>query len=167
MNIDKLVKDVIPPIDYQHRNGFNNFPIIDELTENEKKSLEIALIQKLESETGNEIDTLIVETLAHLNSKQSLPILYNLLKKSNIDISKLEIAASIFEINQDAEMIDIAISHFKKIDGNKDAYRVYAVSGAFYYLAKFNDEKTKKLIKEYISDSEYLISYNAKKTLEI
>lgn len=165
MNIDKLVNEVIPPSDYQHRNGFNNIPIIDELTEEEKQLLEKALIQKLQSEAEKEIDTLIVETLAYLKSIASLPVLYNLLEISKVDIVKLEIATAIFEINQDTKMIDIAIGSFKEIDKIKDAYHVYAISGAFYYLAKFKNEKTKQLLKEYTSHPEYLISYNAKQAL--
>ena len=78
MNIDKLINEVIPPKDYQHRNGFNNIPIIDELTANEKQLLEEALIRKLQSEAAKEIDTLIVETLAYLKSVASLPILKKL-----------------------------------------------------------------------------------------
>ena len=167
MNIDELVNEVIPPADYSHRNGFNNIPIIDKLTEDEKQSLEKALIQKLQLEAEKEIDTLIVETLAYLKSKQSLPVLYKLLEVSNIDIIKLEIAASIFEINQDVEMINIAINQFKRIDSNKDAYHVYAVSGAFYHLAKFKNEKTRQLIKEYVNRPELLISSNAKRALEM
>lgn len=167
MNIDKLVNEVIPPSDYQHRNGFNNIPIIDRLTDDEKQLLEKALIQKLQSEAENEIDDLIVETLAYLKSVAALSVLYNLLEISKVNIVKLEIATAIFEINQDEKMIDIAISTFKEIDKIKDAYYVYAVSGAFNYLAKFKNEKTKQLLKEYTSHPEYLISYNAKQSLEM
>jgi hypothetical protein len=165
MNIDKLVNEVIPPSDYQHRNGFNNIPIIDELTENEKQLLEKALIQKLQ--TDNEIDTLIVETLAYLRSAASLPMLKNLLQVSNEGVIRLRIATAIFEISQDAEMVDIAVSLVKEMDDKKDAYYVYKLSSAFYYIAKFKNEKTEQLIKEYASHPEYLISYNAQQVLEI
>jgi len=167
MNIDKLVSEVIPPSDYQHRNGFNNIPIIDELTENEKQSLEKALIQKLQSEAGKEIDTLIVDTLAYLKSVASLPALKNLLEVSNDTVVRLRIATAIFEISHDVEMVDIAVSLVKEMDNKTDAYYVYKLTSAFYYLAKFKTEKTKQLIKEYASHPEYLISYNAKQALEI
>jgi len=165
MDIDKLVNEVIPPCDYQHRNGFNNKPIIDKLSENEKLLLENVLIQKLKSEIEKDIDTLIVETLAYLKSRQALPTLYHLLEISDIDEVKLEIAAHIFEVNQDEKMVEIAIDCFNKIAKRTDAYHVYAVSGAFNYLTKFKNEKIKKLIKEYSSHPDYLISYNAKKAL--
>ena len=165
MDIDKLVNEVIPPRDYQHRNGFNNIPIIDELTENEKQLLEKALIQKLQSEAEIEIDTLIVDTLAYLKSDKSIPVLKNLLEECNIIDIKLSLATSIFEINQDAEMVDIAVGLVKEMDNKKDAYYVYMLSSAFYYLAKFKNEKTQQLLKEYSSHPEYLISYNAKQAL--
>lgn len=167
MNIDKLVNEVIPPSDYQHRNGFNNIPIIDELTENEKHLLEKALIQKLQSEAEKEIDTLIVDTLAYLKSVKSLPTLKHLLEVCSVIDIKLIIATAIFEISHDAEMVDIAVSSVKEMDNKKDAYYVYMLSSAFYYLAKFKTEKTKELIKEYVSHPEYLISYNAKQALGI
>jgi hypothetical protein len=166
MNIEKLINEVIPPADYQHRNGFNNIPLVEGLTLYEKQLLEKGLIKKLELESMKEIDILIVETLAYLKSKESLPVLYQLIESSRFDIVKLQIATSIFEINQDPKMIDIAISAFKEIDNIKDAYHVYAVSGTFYHLSKFKNERIKQIIKEYTSHSEYLISYNAKQYLE-
>jgi HEAT repeat protein len=165
MDIDKLVNEVIPPSDYQHRNGFNNIPIIYKLTEDEKQLLEKALIQKLQLEAEKEIDTLIVETLAYLKSVASLPLLKKLLEVCNDIVIRLRIATAIFEISQDAEMVDIAVSSVKEMDNKKDAYYVYKLTSAFYYLAKFKNEKTKQLIKEYTSDPEYLISYNAKQAL--
>ncbi len=48
------------------------------------------------------------------------------------------------------------------MDNKKDAYYVYKLTSAVYHLAKFKNEKTKQLIKEYTSHPEYLISYNAK-----
>jgi hypothetical protein len=62
---------------------------------------------------------------------------------------------------------DFAVSLVKEMDNKKDAYYVYKLTPAFYYLAKFKNEKTKQLIKGYTSHPEYLISYNAKQALEI
>jgi len=79
---------------------------------------------------------------------------------------KLVISASIFEINKDSNMIDIAIGIIKTIDDKSDAYYVYKLTSAFYYLAKFHERKTTKLLEEYSKHPEYLISYNAKQALE-
>ncbi len=38
MDIKKLFDKIIPPSDYEHRNGFNNIPIIDKLNDSEKNS---------------------------------------------------------------------------------------------------------------------------------
>lgn len=168
MNIDKLVNEIIPPSDYQHRNGFNNIPIIDELKEEEKQLLEKALIQKLVAEIENKFpDTLVVETLAYLKSYSSIQILNRLLNKCDDFIIKLCIATSIFEINQNEEMIDIAINSTKQLDNKKSGYYVYNLSSAFYYLAKFKNKKTRALIEEYTSRPENLLSYNAKQALKI
>jgi hypothetical protein len=67
--------------------------------------LEKALIEKLQSEAGKEIDTLIVDTLAYLKSVASLPVLKNLLAVSNDIVIRLRIATAIFEISQDAKMV--------------------------------------------------------------
>ncbi len=161
-----LINKIIPPSDYEHRNGFNNIPIIEKLTGNEIQLLEKELINRLVAEIGNKFpDTLIVETLAYLKSNAALPILKRLLENCNDFNVKLRIATSIFEINQDVEMIDIAINSVRKMDNKEDAYHVYNLSTAFYYLAKFKKEKTEEFIKEYTLHPEYLVSYNAKASL--
>jgi HEAT repeat protein len=165
MEFEKNIDRIIPPMDYQHRNGFNNIPIIDKLTEDEKKMLEKALIQKLQLEAEKEIDTLIIETLSYLKSVSSLPILKKLLEICNDIVIRLRIATAIFEISQDDEMVDIAVSSVKEMDNKRDAYYIYKLTSAFYYLAKFKNEKTNQLIKEYTSDPEYLISSNAREAL--
>lgn len=167
MEIGKLVEEVIPPSDYQHRNGFNNVPIIERLTNSEKQLLETALIQKLQSEAKKEIDTLIVDTLGYLKSVTSLPTLKRLLEESTDLVVRLRITTAIFEISQDAEMVDIAISLVKEMDNKKDAYYVYKLSSAFYYLAKFKNEKINRLLMDYSLHPKYLVSYNAKQALEV
>jgi len=165
MDIDKLIDRVIPPRDYQHRNGFNNVPIIENLAESERVLLENALLQKLQSEAQKEIDTLIVETLAFLKSVKSVSTLKSLLAQSKDAVIRLRIATAIFEINSDVEMVDIALSAVKQMDNERDAYYVYKLTAAFYYLAKFKNEKTEQLLKAYTGHREYLISYNAQKAL--
>ncbi|MBN8858596.1 MAG: hypothetical protein J0H29_09415 [Sphingobacteriales bacterium] len=166
MDIEKIVAEIIPPSDYQHRNGFNNVPLIDKLSDDEKRGVQDALIYKLLFESEKEIDTLVIETLAYLKSQKSLPVLYKLLEKCSNGMIKLVISASIFEINKDSNMIDIAIGIIKTIDDKSDAYYVYKLTSAFYYLAKFHERKTTKLLEEYSKHPEYLISYNAKQALE-
>jgi len=165
MNIEKLVKEIIPPGDYQHRNGFNNIPLIDKLNDDEKGQLEAALIHKLQFESAEQPDTLVVETLAVLKSEKSVQILKQLLEKCTSSMTKLVIAASIYEINGENGMVDIAINNLKKIDDKSDAYYVYKLTSAFYYLIKFNDPRVISIIEEYANHNEYLVAYNAKRVL--
>lgn len=162
MDINKVINEIIPPDDYQHRNGFSNEHIIDKLSDEDKFRIEAELIDKLRKKP----DMLIAETLAYMNSAKSLPLLYDLLKTSDEGMAKLILASSIYRINKDTSMIDIAIIVIRKIDNKRDAYYVHKLTSAFYYLSKFQEPKTTKLLEEYSKHSEYLVSYNAKQALE-
>jgi hypothetical protein len=167
MDIEMLINDIIPPCDYQHRNGFNNIPIIDKLTDNERRQIEQALIDRILHNTTEEIDTLIVETLAYLKSIKSIPILKNLLESTTNEVVRLKIATSIYEINQSQDMIDIAIASFKKLDDKSDSYYVHKLTSAFFYLKKIDSPLVNNVIKEYINHKEYLVAYNAKRALDM
>ena len=161
--IEKLIDKIIPyPADYSNRNGFSNNHIIDNLSLDEKLEVENSLINKISEHPE---DLLIVETLVYLKSKKAIPALRQLLEKSSNDMEKLIIASSMFEINQDNDMVDIAIGAFRKLDNKKDAYYVYKLTSAFYILAKFNKTSVMDIIKEYFDHTEYLVSYNAKRAL--
>jgi len=159
MDIEKLLSEIIPPNDYEHRNGFSNKSIIDGLSTEEKGVIEEQLIKKLE--LGDE-DLLIVETLSYLKSEKALPLLYELLNKSSDDRVRIIIAVSIFDINQDDSLVNIAIESFKKIESIKDAYFVFRLLSAFYYLSRFKDERANELIAAYTDHGDFLLSYNAK-----
>jgi hypothetical protein len=167
MTIEELVNKIIPHADYEHRNGFNNIPIIDKLTEAEKQRLEIALFDKLSGQLTKDFDTLIVDTLAYLKSQIAVPILNGLLTNSSDNMDKLIIASSIFEISQENRMVEIGILAFKKMDNRKDAYYTYNLSKGFYYLIKFKNPEIKRLIEEYTIREEQLPSYNAKRALSM
>jgi len=157
MNIDKLIAEIIPKNDYRHRNGFNNSKIIDSLNNLEKQLVEEALIKKM-AETK---DMLAVETLAYMKSQKSLPALHTLIGECLDEMKKIIIATSIYEINKDEEMVDIAIGSFHNLNNS------YQIISAFYYLVKFKNPMADSLVKEYLNSSDYLLSYNAKRALEI
>jgi len=166
MEFEKKVDRLIPPMDYQSRNGFSNIHLINELTDSEKEDLECILIEKILYTDDDKIDALIVETLAYLKSKKALPILRDKLIKSSDDMCKLIIASSIYDIDKkNIDMIDIAISLVRKIDNINDAYYVYKLAFTFSYLAKFEVSKINDVIKEYTKHKEYLVSYNAERFL--
>lgn len=100
MEFEKKVDRLIPPMDYQSRNGFSNIHLINELTDSEKEDLECILIEKILYTDDDKIDALIVETLAYLKSKKALPILRDKLIKSSDDMCKLIIASSIYDIDK-------------------------------------------------------------------
>src|ERR1051326_5399460 len=152
MNLEQLIDKIIPPADYLNRKDFSNTDIIDQLNDNEKKLIEDILIERLLDTTD---DMLIIDTLAYLKSEKSLPILYNFLKNDSDSMFKLVVATSIFEINRDQDMINVAVDSFKKLKNDKDAYRTFKLIPAFYYLAKFKFGTTNKLIEEYTEDKEH------------
>jgi hypothetical protein len=166
MEIKELTNRIIPPSDYQHRNGFNNIPIIDELSDDDRSDIENALIDMLFQASAERLDILIVETLAYLKSSRSLPKLKDLLKTTiNNNIITLILATAIFEINGDNELIGIAVDCVKRMDNKKDSYYTYKLTDAFYCLIKFQNPLTNKIIEGYTNHKDYLVSYNANRVL--
>jgi hypothetical protein len=163
MDIVKLLGEIIPPADYSHRNGFNNTNLINQLNEYEWEQVEDALINKLLDKT----DLLVVETLGYMKSEKSLSVLYNLLEKTSDEMEKLVIATSIFEINKDNRLIDIGMKAFKRLSTKSSIYTKDSITSAFFYLIKFEDAEVNNLIKTYTEHSDYLVSYNAKRALDI
>jgi hypothetical protein len=163
MEIEKLIGEIIPPIDRDHREGFTNEHIVDKLTATEKKLVEHELIRLLENQMDEDPDYLIIQTLAYLKSVESLPVLKSALRNATKAMTELVIAASIFEINNDNEMTDVAISAVRKISKKKD--NLYTLIFTFFYLAKFKSIETNKIIEEFAGHKEYLVSYNAKRFL--
>jgi hypothetical protein len=62
-------------------------------------------------------------------------------------------------------MINIAINFLKEMDDKHDPYFAYNLIGAFYYLQKFNNSETERIIKSYINHEDFLVGYNAKRAL--
>lgn len=157
-DIDKLMEEIIPPNDYQHRNGFSNEQIILSLSECEKREVEQRLILMLE----NSNDTLIGETLAILQSLDSLPVLTRKLKSAHSPELKIIWSSYINEIkNGDDEMKNIALKEFDSVSER------YSLMHIFHYLSRFNDPRIKEKVKSYINHKDYLIAYNARTSLGI
>lgn len=166
MITEEILNEIIPPANYSSRNGFNNEPIIDKLSIEQKKYLEKALIKRLEIELTLEYpDTLIVETLSYLKSQESLPYLNKLLDICKDPIRKLRIITSIYEIKPDNDLIDPAINFAKQLDNKKSGYYIYELSNAFVYLSKMNNEKVRNFINGYTLHPEFLLSSNANQIL--
>ncbi len=160
-NIENILKEIIPyPADHSHREGYTNEHIIDSLNSEDKDLVEKGLIDLLDE---NPWDTFIVETLAYMKSVQSIPVLRRLLERCKHGFDKLSIAASIYEICKDKAMIDIAIEEFERFEKRIGIFRKENIMASFYYLSKFQNEKTNNLISKYLDHKNYLVSYNAKR----
>ncbi len=105
-------------------------------------------------------DTLIIETLAYLRSHKAIPAIENVLNRCTRDIDKIVIAASIFTINQDEGMADVALQALAGIKNN------YLLVLAFYFLSKIKNVKIKSVIEEYTHHPDYLVAYNAKRAFK-
>ena len=157
-NIDKLLTEIIPPEDYQHRNGFGNEQIILSLSGTEKKEVEKRLIEMLEKKN----DTLIGESLVIMKSLSSLQALKRRLELTKNSSTKIMWASFINEIKDgDEEMKIIALNEFENVTEK------YSKILTFHYLSRFRDARINEKVKSYINDKDYLIAYNARTSIGI
>jgi hypothetical protein len=163
-DLNRLIDKIIPPADYQHRNGFSNDNIIANLTSNEKELVESDLIDRIKTAP---LDTLVVDTLAYMRSKSAIEPLKAKLQSEQDNLIKIIIAANIFKIQRDEKLIDISIDAFKKIERlpQNYFYNRSALISSFYYLTMFQDQKVNELIMHHFKHPDYLVSYNAKRCL--
>ncbi len=156
--IDQIIEELIPPADYQHRNGFSNEHLVLNLTDPDKREVEKRLIKMLETKD----DELIGETLVILKSTDSLTSLNKRLNSAKSGTSKIIWASYINEIKGgDNEMKDLALNEF---DNVKDKYSRITI---FHYLSQFQDSRINEKIRSYIDNSDYLTAYNARTALGI
>ncbi len=158
MKIEDLIKKIIPPSEHAFREGFSNKELIDGLTLSTRNQVEEHLVEMM---SISNVDLLVVETLGYMKSRRSLPMLYESLNKAGDPISRIIISASIFGINKDKALIDIAIESFNEISSAQSPYRQYTLIQSFYYLVKFGNGNINELIEKYKGDSDYLIAHNA------
>jgi hypothetical protein len=157
-DINQLLKEIIPPADYQHRNGFSNEHIILSLSEVEKVKVEQNLIEMLKANN----DTLIGETLAIMKSKNSLQALKKRLELTKKPSERIIWASYINEIKGgDDEMKNIALNEIENVT------ETYTLISTFHYLSRLNDPRIKEKILTYINHKDYLIAYNARTSIGI
>lgn len=155
-NIDRLIREIIPPADYSHRNGFSNKRIINNLFEEQKIEVEERLFTMLHESD----DTLIGETLTFLTSTRSVPLMKEKLDDSNDPASKIVWASFINELQGGSEeMKKVALSEFDRITND------YGRISMFYYLVKFNDKEINDKIRTFFDHPDYLTAYNARQCL--
>jgi len=154
MDISELYAKIIPPLDYQHRNGVTTHHLIDKLSDEEKKEVEKKLIEDV-SIIPRGVDDLIVENLVHLKSKDAVPALRGLLDKIS-DTERVWIASAIYAIDQDNSMIQVALQSFRTIE------RPNEFISLFRYLAEFKHPDTDEELRKYLTHKDELVRYNAR-----
>ena len=164
-NIDSLIGEIIPPADYQHRNGFTNASIIDALNDSEKQAVEKKLINLLTTESN----MLIVETLGYMKSQKAVKRLTAMLNEARYAEDKLILASSIFKITADKSIRDIAFEASCSIDTHYPTvvHYEYTLMSMFYYMAGFQDIRMDNIIRKYVKNKDFLLSYNAKRALNL
>ena len=85
--------------------------------------------------------------------------MHNLLTGTSRAETKIVIASCIFQIAKDPKMCDLVFEAEKTISDK------YSLISMFYYLAKMNHSRINDLIRQYENHSDYLLSYNAKRSL--
>ena len=156
-NIEKLIKDIIPPPTREEREGFTNDKIIAGLNKEEFLAVEKRLVQELDEND----DLLIAQTLVEMKSESVLPVLSRQLKKKDSYFEKITWAALINDLKKgDSEMEKIAFEEFEKLEF------IYAVQGAvFMDLIKFNSPRINKRIEKFVDHKYDLVAHHAKMVL--
>jgi hypothetical protein len=154
--IPAIIDELIPPSDYQHRNGFSNDHIIDSLSTEQKRLVETQLLGMLEQSD----DWLIGETLTYMNSTKAIDLINSKLNSSTDPTSRITWAGMINNLKKgDVRMKEIAYEEFLKLS---DKYQLISF---FHTLRLFDLPNINERIKSYIDHKDYLIAYNARTAL--
>ena len=155
-HLSDTIKELIPPNDYEHRNGFSNEHLIDQLSKADKTAVETELLKMLESAD----DLLIGQTLAYLHSSKAIPLMESKLKKADDAVSRIHWAGWVDNLKEgEQDMKDVAFEEFKKLSD------IYQLISAFPILVTFKDPRINERIKSYLDDPAYLVAYNARTAL--
>ena len=156
-DIEKLIKEIIPPPTREEREGFTNDKIIAGLNKEEFLAVEKRLIEELEEKD----DLLIGQTLVAMESENALPVLKKRLEKKDSHYEKITWAALINELKKgDSEMEKIAFEAFEKLEF------IYAVQGCIFMdLIKFKSPRINKQIEKFVDHKYDLVAIHAKTVL--
>lgn len=99
-----------------------------------------------------------IQGLGHIRSQKSLPLLNDLLLKSQKTM-RVTIAHSIFQIKQDQEMIEIVLEEMPRPEHWTEIIHL------LYLLPTFQDERINTLLNNYREHKDYLVAYNATRAL--
>lgn len=123
--------------------------LLDNLSDEELKIAEKELIDIVSTK-----DDWPIMGLGHIKSQKALKKLYNLLPQSKKGM-KVTIAHSIFQICEDKEMIEIALTETPNINNHFELIHIV------YLLKGFKNEKVDEMLNRLREHKEYLVAYNA------
>jgi len=158
MDIKAKLKEIIPAVDRDHREGFTNEKLIDNLTYDERLSVEQGLIDMIYESPS---DILIVKTLSYMKTHSAIPAFIYALNNNQIPVQRIIIALCIYKLNNDQHMIDVALENFNGMVSSK-----YDLVLAFDYLVAFHDKGLDEKVRTFTNDPDYIVAYNAKKAFE-
>ncbi len=154
-NIDLFRKDFLGANTWAQRKDGVPIDLLDKLTKAELKIAETELIDVVSLR-----DHWPIIGLGHIKSKAALPKLYDLLHGAD-DPMKVTVAHSIFQICQDAQMIDIVLNTMPAITNP------FELIDLLYFLPDFDDRKVTELHHSYRHHTDYLVAYNATQALAL
>jgi hypothetical protein len=152
-NLDIFRKEYLGANTWAQRKDGVPLDLLDNLTDEEIKVAEAELIQ-----AASLRDNWPIVGLGHIKSKEAVPTLYGLLEKSK-GAMKVTIAHSIFQITQDAKMIEMVLETMPTITNE------FELIDVLYYLKDFNDKRITDLHHKYRDHKDYLVAYNATRYL--
>jgi hypothetical protein len=152
-HFDLFKRDFLEANTWAQRKDGIPLDLLDNLSMDERKAAELALIQ-----AAGLHDSWPIVGLGYIKSKDSLPTLYALLDKSEGKM-RVIIAHAIFQICQDPMMTDMVLEAMPGISNESDLIEV------LYYLPGFQNKRIADLHHSYRNHQDYLVAYNATRYL--
>jgi hypothetical protein len=157
----RFVREYLEATSIERRDGAP-IEILDKLTSKEKEKAEEELIKRL-----NIRDDWAAIGLGHIKSTKAVPKLYGLLPKAFGSV-KAQIATALWKICGDEKMLKVVLklsqpSFFSWLN----PFHEFKQIDIIYCLAEFPQSEAKARLEELTEDRKYLVSYNAKRALEL
>ncbi len=160
-NYQKFADGFLNAYSWPERKEGPPIELLDVLDADERSRAEDVLIARLSSWR----DDWPIIGLGHLRSKKSLPFLKKILRNARGSM-KAHIATAIWKISSDPKMLDVVIRcSYPSIFSRLYPFKTFSQIDIIYCLAEFNNARAVNRLKELQNDTDYLVSYNAKRAL--
>ncbi len=157
----RFVREYLEATSLERRDG-PPIEIIDELTPEEKEKAEEELIKRLSI-----WDDWAAIGLGHMKSAKAAPALYALLPKAFGSV-KARIATALWKICGDEKMLQIVLNlSYPSFFSGLNPFHEFKQIDIIYCLVQFPQPEARARLEELTQDTQYLVSYNAKRALEL